>query len=208
MLIVALEPVRRELHVSNSRFIASLAPVGSVGEAKAFIAAVKREFPDASHHVPAFVIGGGAGVTEFCSDDGEPSGTSGKPLLAVLKGSGLANVAVVVTRYFGGALLGTGGLVKAYSEAGKAAVAAARRARLVPSRRIAFALPYALYERARQYLEAAGARTVKESFAEEVTLEVELPEDSWPAFSSRMSDLGAGALALATVAQGSMTRPL
>jgi uncharacterized YigZ family protein len=208
MLIVALEPVRRELSVSNSRFIASLAPVESVEAAKAFIADIKREFPDASHHVPAFVIGGGKSVTEFCSDDGEPSGTSGRPLLAVLKGSGLGNVAVVVTRYFGGTLLGTGGLVKAYSEAGKAVLAAARRAELVPSRTVALTLPYTLFERARQYMDAAGARMVKDKFAEEVSLEIELPEESWPVFSSRMAELGAGSLILATLAQGGMKRPL
>jgi uncharacterized YigZ family protein len=208
MLIVALEPARRELSVLNSRFIASLAPVESVAEAKAFIAAIRLEFPDASHHVPAFIIGGGNCVSEFCSDDGEPSGTSGKPLLAVLKGSGLGNVAVVVTRYFGGALLGTGGLVRAYSEAGRAVLAAVRRAELIPSRRIAFALPYTLFERARQCLAASGARIVKEDFAEEVRLEAELPEEGWPAFSSRMAELGAGSLRLVTLAQGSMKLPL
>jgi uncharacterized YigZ family protein len=208
MLIVALGPVRRELSVLNSRFISSLAPVESVAEAKAFIAAIRLEFPDASHHVPAFIIGGGNSVSEFCSDDGEPSGTSGKPLLAVLKGSGLGNAAVVVTRYFGGTLLGTGGLVKAYTEAGKAAVAAARRARLVPSRRIAFSLPYALFERARQCLDTAGAIVAKEEFAEVVSLEAELPEEGWPAFSSRIAELGAGSLRLVTLAQGSMKRPI
>lgn len=208
MLIVALEPVRRELSVSNSRFIASLAPVESVGAAKAYIAAVRHEFPDASHHVPAFVIGGGKSVTEFCSDDGEPSGTSGRPLLAVLKGSGLGNVAVVVSRYFGGTLLGTGGLVKAYSEAGKAVLAAVRRAELVPSRTIAFSLPYTLFERARQCLDASGARIVKEEFAEAVSFEAELPEEGWLAFSSRMAELGAGSLSLATLAQGDMKRPI
>ena len=117
----------------NSRFIATISPADDVEAARAFIHRVRQEFPDASHHVPAFVIGGGNTCTEFCSDDGEPSGTSGRPLLAVLKGSGLGNVAVVVSRYFGGTLLGTGGLVKAYSEAGKAVVAAVGRAALVPA---------------------------------------------------------------------------
>jgi uncharacterized YigZ family protein len=208
MLIVALEPARRELSVLNSRFIASLAPVESVAEAKAFIASIRHEFPDASHHVPAFIIGGGNSVSEFCSDDGEPSGTSGKPLLATLKGSGLGNVAVVVSRYFGGTLLGTGGLVKAYSEAGKAVLGSVRRAELVPSRTVAFSLPYTLFERARQYLEAAGARIAKEDFAEDISIEAELPEAGWAAFSSRMAELGAGSLTLATRAQGSMKLPL
>jgi len=158
--------------------------------------------------VPAFIIGGGNSVCEFCSDDGEPSGTSGKPLLAALKGSGLGNVAVVVSRYFGGTLLGTGGLVKAYTEAGKAVLAAVSRAELVPARTIAFTLPYTLFERARQYLESAGARVAKEEFAEAVSVEAELPEEGWLAFSSRMAELGAGSISLATTAQGSMKRPI
>ena len=93
-----------------------------------FIARIKKEFADASHNVPAYIIGGGNTVTEFCSDDGEPNGTSGKPALAVLRGSGLGDVAVVVTRYFGGTLLGTGGLVKAYTEATQLVVQAVPRA--------------------------------------------------------------------------------
>ena len=113
---IPLAEIRREHIVVNSRFIATLVPVLSVDEARAFIARIKKEFADASHNVSAYIIGGGNTVAEFCSDDGEPSGTSGKPALAVLRGSGLGDVAVVVTRYFGGTLLGTGGLVKAYTE--------------------------------------------------------------------------------------------
>ena len=110
--LLPAEEVRRELTVSNSRFIATLAPVSSVNEAKAFVARIRKEFADASHNVPAYIIGGGNSITEYCSDDGEPSGTAGRPALAVLRGSGLGDVAVVVTRYFGGTLLGKGGLVQ------------------------------------------------------------------------------------------------
>jgi uncharacterized YigZ family protein len=113
---IPLNEIRREHVVVNSKFIASLAPVFSVEEARAFLTHIKKEFADASHNVPAYIISGRNTVTEFCSDDGEPSGTAGKPVLAVLRGSGLGDVAVVVTRYFGGTLLGTGGLVKAYTE--------------------------------------------------------------------------------------------
>jgi uncharacterized YigZ family protein len=111
---VPLKEIRRELIVVNSRFVATLAPVMSVEEAKAFIARIRGEFSDASHNVPAYLVGGGDSLIEHCSDDGEPSGTAGRPALAVLKGSGLGDVAVVVTRYFGGTKLGTGGLVRAY----------------------------------------------------------------------------------------------
>jgi uncharacterized YigZ family protein len=194
--------------VFNSRFIATLVPVDSVEEARAVILEVRREFPDASHHVPAFVIGGGNTCTEFCSDDGEPSGTAGRPLLAVLKGSGLGNVAVVVSRYFGGTLLGTGGLVKAYSEAGKAVTVAVGRSVLVPAFRASVLLPYPLYEKARQALGSAGAVILQEEFTESVTIEAEVPEEDWAAFTARLAGLGAGAIPLSILSKGLLRRPL
>ena len=100
---------RIEMKVKNSRFIATAAPVFSVDEAKAFIARVRDEFSDASHNVPAYQVGFGPSTIAHCSDDGEPSGTAGRPMLAVVRGSGLGDIAVVVTRYFGGTKLGTGG---------------------------------------------------------------------------------------------------
>src|SRR5215216_5950308 len=120
---VPLDEIRRELVVVNSRFIATLAPVSTIDAARAFLSRIRKEFGDASHNVPAYIIGGGNTVTEYFSDDGEPSGTAGRPALAVLRGSGLGDVVVVVTRYFGGTLLGTGGLVRAYGAAVKAVLA-------------------------------------------------------------------------------------
>ena len=102
----------------KSRFIANVRPVESEAEAVAFIDEMKKKYWDARHNCSAFVIGTKAELTR-CSDDGEPSGTAGRPMLEVLLGEGVRNVAVVVTRYFGGVLLGTGGLVRAYSGAVK-----------------------------------------------------------------------------------------
>src|SRR5574338_514770 len=90
---------RAEIMVVNSRFIASAAPAFSVEQARAFIAQVKAEFGDASHNIPAFLIGYGASVTAHCTDDGEPSGTAGRPALAVLQGSGLGDVVMVAIEY-------------------------------------------------------------------------------------------------------------
>src|SRR5512147_206871 len=146
---IPLHEIRREHVVVNSRFIATLAPVFHIEEARAFIARIKKEFADASHNVPAYIIGGGNTVTEYFSDDGEPSGTAGKPALAVLRGSGLGDVAVVVTRYFGGTLLGTGGLVRAYTESTQMAVNAVARGRRVPVHVAMVAIPYNLLERIR-----------------------------------------------------------
>lgn len=98
----------------KSRFIATVKPAASEEEAVAFIEEMKKKYYDARHNCSAFVIGSHAQITRS-SDDGEPSGTAGRPMLEVLLGSGIRNVVAVVTRYFGGTLLGTGGLVRAYS---------------------------------------------------------------------------------------------
>lgn len=105
----------------KSRFIAQIAPADSEEAALAFIESVRKKYYDARHNCTAFVIGGNSQVTR-CSDDGEPSGTAGKPILEVLLGAKVTNAAAVVTRYFGGTLLGTGGLVRAYTQAAQAAL--------------------------------------------------------------------------------------
>ncbi len=105
-----------EYEEKRSRFIATIEPVSSEEEASAFISAIKKKYWDARHNCSAYIIGDNGEKTK-CSDDGEPSGTAGRPMLDVLSGSCVTNVCVVVTRYFGGTLLGTGGLVRAYSTA-------------------------------------------------------------------------------------------
>lgn len=114
-----------EIVEKKSRFIATLTPVESEEEAAAFIEEMKKKYWDARHNCSAFVLGERAQITR-CSDDGEPGGTAGKPMLEVLLSSEIRNVAAVVTRYFGGTLLGTGGLVRAYTQALQAGLAASR----------------------------------------------------------------------------------
>ena len=122
---MVLEGGQAELVEKKSRFIANVRPVESEAEAVAFIDEMKKKYWDARHNCSAFVIGTKAELTR-CSDDGEPSGTAGRPMLEVLLGEGVRNVAVVVTRYFGGVLLGTGGLVRAYSSAVKEGIASSK----------------------------------------------------------------------------------
>src|SRR5512147_39101 len=172
---IPLHEIRREHVVVNSRFIATLAPVFHIEEARAFIARIKKEFADASHNVPAYIIGGGNTVTEYFSDDGEPSGTAGKPALTVLRGSGLGDVAVVVTRYFGGTLLGTGGLVKAYTESTQMAVNAVGRGRRVPVHVAMAAIPYNLLERVRLLVARQGGKVLEEDFAADITMTLQFP---------------------------------
>ena len=115
---VLYEGASAEIVEKKSRFIADVRKVESEEEATAFIEEIKKKYWDARHHCSAFVIGQKGQLTR-CSDDGEPSGTAGRPMLEVLLGEGICDIAVVVTRYFGGVLLGTGGLVRAYSAAVK-----------------------------------------------------------------------------------------
>jgi len=184
--------VRTETRVSNSRFIATIAPAASVEAARAFIQSVREEMPDATHHVYAMRIGGGASVTDGMSDDGEPSGTSGPPVLAALRGSGLGDAVVVVTRYFGGTKLGTGGLVSAYGEAARAILAIAETEEKVERATLAFSAPYALYQPIRQAVEAVGGRIEAEEFAGDVALEVGIPVEEVEAFRGAVRDLSGG----------------
>ena len=117
--LIPTETATIELMVKNSRFTAVAGRTNSVEEAKAFIRSIRNDMPGATHYVYAFKIGFGSSVTEGMSDDGEPSGTSGPPVLAVLRGSGIGDITIVVVRFFGGTKLGTGGLVSAYSAAAK-----------------------------------------------------------------------------------------
>ena len=110
------EEASGEITEKKSRFIATIRPVSTEEEALAFIAEMKKKYWDARHNCSAYIVGTDKPL-ERCSDDGEPSRTAGMPMLEVLKGNGLSNVCAVVTRYFGGILLGTGGLVRAYQAA-------------------------------------------------------------------------------------------
>lgn len=179
----------------NSRFIATLAPVFSVDEAKAFVGRIRQEFADATHNVPAYVIGHGATVIAHCNDDGEPAGTAGRPALAVLQGSGLGDAAVVVTRYFGGTKLGTGGLVRAYSDAVREVIAATPRAEKVPTHTVFVAVPYNLFEQVRLLVAAHDGHILDEDFAADVTVTAQFTVERFPAFQEALRELSHGTLA-------------
>ena len=205
---VPAQEIRREIMVINSRFIASLAPAFSVEEARAFINRVKTEMPDASHHVPAFIIGSAESVVTHCSDAGEPSGTAGRPALAVLQGSGLGDVVVVVTRYFGGTKLGTGGLVRAYSDAVRAVLADVRRAERVPTHTIMLELPYPLLERARRLVSAHAGQVLDEDFTASVVMAVRLPIERLSGFQSELAELSNGSIQAEIIETGETLVPI
>jgi len=191
---VPLIEIRRELTVLNSRFIATLAPAFSIDEARAFMARIKKEFADATHNVPVYIIGGGNTVTEYFSDDGEPAGTSGKPALAVLRGSGLGDVVLVITRYFGGTLLGTGGLVKAYTESAQLVVNNAERGQRISVHVVMLAIPYNLLERVRLLSARHRGKILGEDFAGDITMTLQFPVSEFDSFQLGMRELSAGKL--------------
>lgn len=185
---------RVELRVSNSRFIATVAPAFTVKEAQAFVKEIRAEMPDASHHVYAFKIGYGASVSEGMSDDGEPSGTSGPPALAVLRGADLGDVALVITRYFGGTKLGTGGLVSAYSAAAKAVFESLETEEKVTRYRYVVRVSYPLREPVRRLLDEHECLLEDESFEADVTLTYLIPQEQVGSFLKAIGDLSAGTL--------------
>jgi uncharacterized YigZ family protein len=196
---------RTEIKVKNSRFIATAAPVFSVDEAKEFIARVKAEFSDASHNVPAYSVGYGSSVIAHCSDDGEPSGTAGRPILAVLQGSGLGDLAIVVTRYFGGTKLGTGGLVRAYSEAAKAVLEILPRARKVATHTVMLVIPYNYLERVRLLVAAHNGRILNEAFAADIAVTGQFAVEAFPDFQRALEEMSHGSLAAEVVATNEAT---
>jgi len=189
---IPAERTRVEIQVVNSRFIATAAPVFSVDEARAFIQEIRHEFSDASHNVPAFLVGYGQSVTAHCSDDGEPSGTAGRPALTVLQGSGLGDIAVVVTRYFGGTKLGTGGLVRAYTDAVKAVLENMRLAEKVPTYTVMLVIPYNLYEQTKLLIQEHQGKILDEEFAADITISIQFLIEKFDAFNEGIVELSRG----------------
>ncbi len=191
---IPAKETRTEIIVINSRFIATIAPVFNIVAAKTFVNKIKTEFDDASHNVPAYLVGHGTSVTAHCNDDGEPSGTAGRPALAVLQGSGLGDAAVVVTRYFGGTKLGKGGLVRAYGDAVRAVLKVVPLAEKVSTHSVMIALPYSLFERAKRLIAEYGGKISDEEFAADVTITCQFTTQAFPAFQEALTELSHGAL--------------
>ncbi len=188
---------RIEIRIENSRFIATIGEARTVEAARAFIDYVRESFRDATHNVYAFRVGHGPSVTEGMSDDGEPAGTAGRPALTVLRGADVGDVVVVVTRYFGGTKLGTGGLVRAYTQSVQEALEALPRAERVERRTGTLDTPYALYEPVKRLVGAEGGRISDEDFAGEVTLSVVFPDHARESFDAALRELSSGQITVA-----------
>lgn len=176
----------------KSRFIGRIWVTETEEEALEHLKAMRQQHWDATHNVYAYVIHGGP--TRY-SDDGEPQGTAGMPVLEVLRGNRLENVCCVVTRYFGGTLLGTGGLVRAYGKAARDAVAAAGISVKRVWKQLDLILPYSYYERLRQETERFGGVIQDTEFSADVCLHVIVPTERAAEYLTRVTDLTSGNVA-------------
>ena len=186
---------RHEIEVKRSRFIASIARAQNRAEAEAFIARIRSEFADATHNTYAFIAGVPGSTGDIaCSDDGEVAGTAGRPMLNLLQHSVLAEIVCVVTRYYGGTLLGTGGLVRAYSQVLKEALAQLStqvcEARVEVELTFAFALEAAV----RRELERVSAVVLTADYAEQVHLQLQVPATQSLALKATLDSLSKGQL--------------
>lgn len=197
MLILKNE-ARAETKVKNSRFVAEAHTVHSPEEAKAIWKHKKETYDNGGHIVYAFTLGPQQNICG-CSDDGEPSGTAGRPVLAVLKGSGLTDTLITIARYFGGTKLGTGGLVHAYSDAAKAVLELVETKELVPMSSIRIMLPYPLYNTVMNRITPLGFDITDEEFSDDVTLTGSLPEERFSELTAILQETGNGKIILNTI---------
>lgn len=182
--------------IERSRFIAHVKPVGSREEAEEYIAQIRAAYRDATHNVPAMVLGDKAQI-QWASDDGEPQGTSGAPMVQLMVGEGLTNLVIVVTRYFGGIKLGTGGLVRAYSSSARLAIEAAGICSVCSVRKLRVRIEYTHLDRITKMsadtLQEEGAFVIGDTeYGEKVVLTVLTQEEDAEAVSSMIANLTSG----------------
>jgi uncharacterized YigZ family protein len=189
-----------EIEIKKSRFIAEAFPISSADQAKAFIEQVKVREPSANHHCSGFISGspadtGKAGAYGF-SDDGEPSGTAGKPIYNAIKGANVGGICIVVTRYFGGVKLGTGGLIRAYGDSARAVLDLLELAEVVPTREMKLTFPYSLTAFVDSVVHNKHLSVIDQQFAADVTYRIQVPEEDALAIKLVFEDGGKGQVAL------------
>ncbi|GLG02033.1 YigZ family protein [Alicyclobacillus hesperidum subsp. aegles] len=180
-----------EIIEKKSRFIADAFPIRSVADAEAAIQLIRDQHPGARHHVYAYRIGVGVPYERF-SDDGEPSGTAGRPVLEVLRRQGIDNALVVVTRYFGGILLGANGLVRAYTEAAAAALSAAPKLACQPMVELNVTCDYSHYGKLEYQLAQTGVALRNPAFAETVSFQLIIPAEEADSMTQQLADWTGG----------------
>lgn len=198
---VIVEPTTAEIVEKKSRFIANVFYVASLEEAEEKLTQIKKKYYDAKHNCFAYVLGVNA-ETVKSSDDGEPQGTAGHPMLDILKGNDLTNCIAIVTRYFGGTLLGTGGLVRAYSESLKAAIANAKTSELLNAFKVSFEINYDDYGKVENLvqnlnqLNENNVYSLAKTFENVVKLEYLISTDAFDKFKTELVNITRGKVVL------------
>ena len=185
----------------KSRFLGEIHPVSTEEEAAAVVSQARKRYYDARHHCYAWILGEDGSVKK-ASDDGEPSGTAGVPMLKVLEGAGIRNAAVVVTRYFGGTLLGTGGLVRSYTQAAQAALSDARIVRMCRCRVIGVEIDYSLLDKTLYYLRQQRIDPYDQVYTDSVSFMITVREEAAEQICSGITALSGATAQIITVDEG------
>ena len=194
-MLVLTERAEASIEVKKSRFIAIAVPTSSMEMVKKAVDSVRAEHPGANHVVHASVIGRDGTMYSF-SDDKEPKNTAGRPAFEVVKGSGITNITVCIVRYFGGTLLGTGGLVKAYGDSAKAVLGVVKTEELIDRAEYRMTLPYNAYTLIKRLLNDTGASVDKENFATEIEIAGLVPVSEKEKLRMGAEDIGQGRISL------------
>ncbi len=181
-----------EIVVTKSKFIGFLGSASSVEQAEEIVTRIRKKYNDARHNCYAYIIMDGDTLIKRSSDDGEPSGTAGRPMLAVMEGAGLVNAVCVVTRYFGGVLLGTGGLVRAYTDAAAKALDDCDISSIKRGRYIKLTADYPDESTLRRLFENEGFEITDSSYSDRVSLTVLGPEEKAEDLVKRVVDMTGG----------------
>ena len=188
-----------ELQISKSRFIGYVKPVEDENDAIRFIEKIKKKHWDASHNVPVYVIGENFGI-QRATDDGEPSGTAGVPILEMLKKEGITDVCIVVTRYFGGVKLGTGGLVRAYTQSAKAALEAAEIVEKKVNILLKLDFDYHYHGKLQNYFLGEPQIIIKETFfTDRISLEIYVEPEFEMGVTNQIIELTSGQVEIETI---------
>jgi len=201
--VTLASPSYGEYEEKRSRFLCTLLPITNAAEAEKAVEEERKKHYEARHHCWAYLLSDGS---KRCSDDGEPQGTAGLPILDALEKSGITDAVAVVTRYFGGVLLGAGGLVHAYSKATGDALSKARRCRLLPCTLLSGDCAYADLESLKRLLASVDAVILSADFHTAVTVTVSVPSEAVVCLQTSLADAFAGRLHLATA--GEEKRPV
>lgn len=206
-MVTLKEEASIEIEVKKSRFIARAIPISSLEEIKALVQEERAAHPGANHVVHAAVVGPKGDLYSY-SDDREPKNTAGRPALEVLKGSGITNILILIIRYFGGTLLGTGGLVKAYGQSVRELIPLLSTEELIDKTTFTVSVEYSLFEVLKLHLTALNAEIINEEFATNVTITATLPTDTIEELKRYVQDLTSGKSTLAVISQSLSGAPL